>query len=592
MADNAINANAFDLAETYTINGSSEPGDLLIVDQTQNTTVKVSEGVAYDRRVLGVVSTDPGFVLGWNDGAKVALAGHVPLKVAMTNGPIVIGDALTASNVAGYAMKATKPGTIVGYALENASATGTIEIFVNVGYSAGLVLNTDGTATQMSDDLVMAPRETASAGNPFVDSFGLTFRGSVWNASSTSVVSRDFSILNDTISSTSSLLTIRNSSGTSIFTVDEAGNTTIGGDLKMGGRLFPSSKGGGVQDDWYVFVDNTSSTAAYISTNAEGWQSQDTYDFAERFYSPDELQSGDLVVVKNTGNHHVQSAWNETDMLVGIVSTRPAFIAGRPATNTYPIALSGRVPTKVSATKGAIKAGDPLAPSTMPGVAVKATKTGPIVGLALEDYSSEVIGLIEVNVNPGWWTAELSSVPATEPVSAGVELSSTAVELSSTAGVLRRGMAKIDAGVKKVSVTYESINSYPFVQVTPRGLIVGSWGTENYTDVGFDIVMSEVQTFDAYFSWQVEPLQSGDRLYQSDGTFLDLNEMTGQPLNAAPATTTEAVIEPVVTDTTTTTTTITTTTATTTTEVTPTIEEEPVATSTEPTPVVDPVPIP
>ncbi|MCK9361818.1 hypothetical protein M0Q28_06385 [Patescibacteria group bacterium] len=540
LADNAVTANAFDLAEMYSVSGSSTPGDLLVLDQTVSTTVKVSSGITYDSKVIGVVSTRPGFVLGWNGGAQVALAGRVPLKVAMTNGSIQIGDALVSSDIPGYAMKATKPGTMVGYALEDANATGTIEVFVNVGYYAGTVLDTDGTVTRISDDVVFASRETASSTNPFVDSWGLTFRGSVWDSLSSSVVSRDFSILNDVISSTSSLLTIRNSNGTSIFTMDEAGNASFSGDVQVGGRLFPSSRGL-KQDDYYIFLDNQAPTGTYIATNADGWQSMDTYDFAERFYSPDALEPGDLVVVKNTGNHHVQRAWNETDLLVGIVSTRPAFIAGRPATNTHPIALSGRVPTKVSALKGEIKAGDPLAPSTMPGVAVKATKTGPIVGLALEDYSAETIGLIEVNVNPGWWTATEAPVE-----------SQTIIQQVSTDGASRRGMAKIDAGVKKVTVTYETINSYPFVQVTPRGLIVGAWGTENYSDTGFDIVLAEAQSFDAYFSWEVEPLQTGDRLYQSDGTFLDLNEMTGQPLGAPLATTTEEVIEPVEAPTTTT----------------------------------------
>ncbi len=529
-ADGTINANAFDLAEMYDITGSAEPGDLLVLDQGNRSTVKKSEGTAYDARVIGIVSTRPGFVLGWQGGVQVALTGRVPLKVALSNGPISIGDALTSSNIPGYAMKATKPGMIVGYALEDLSATGTLEAFVSVGYSASSVLNTDGTTSRINDDLVFAPRETASGVNPTADSWGLTFRGSVWDSMSSSVVSRDFSILNDVISSTSSLLTIRNSNGTSIFTMDEAGNASFKGDVQIDGRLFPSSRGV-AQDDFYIFLDNQAPTGSYMATNADGWQSMDTYDFAERFYSPDELQPGDLVVVKNTGNHHVQRAWNETDMLVGIVSTRPAFIAGRPATNTHPIALSGRVPTKVSSIKGAIKAGDPLAPSTLPGVAVKATKTGPIVGLALEDYDVETIGLIEVNVNPGWWTApEVPKDPETAAQQAPIE------------GMLRRGMARIDAGVKKVSVSFESIGSYPFVQVTPRGLIVGGWGTENYTDKGFDIVLAEAQSFNAYFSWQVEPMQVGDRLFQSDGTFLDLDLMTGQAVEGQAA---EAIVQPV-----------------------------------------------
>ncbi|MCP3982719.1 MAG: hypothetical protein GY716_25795 [bacterium] len=52
-----------------------------------------------------------------------------------------------------------------------------------------------------------------------------------------------------------------------------------------------------------------------------------------------------------------------------------------------PIALSGRVPVKVDAAFGEIRAGDYLAPSPVPGVAMKATRPGPIVGTALESFS-------------------------------------------------------------------------------------------------------------------------------------------------------------------------------------------------------------
>ncbi len=515
MADGTINADAFDLAETYSVNGTSTPGDLLVLDRTASTTVKVSTGTPYDANVIGIVSTEPGFLLGWNTGAAVALTGRVPTKVVPSNGPIRIGDALTTSETPGHAMKATKPGMIVGYALEDTDTPSTIEVFVDVGYHAGMPLGTDGTYATVQDDLVVMPRAIASSTTPAIDSWGLTFRGSAWDANVSSVVNREFSILTDVISSTSSHFTIQNASGTNLFTIDDDGNAEVSGDLAIGGRFYPSSSGT-LQTDYYIFLDDQAPTGTYIATNADGWQSLDTYDFAERFYSPDELESGDLVIVKNTGNHHVQRSWNEEAMLVGIVSTRPAFIAGRPATNTHPIALAGRVPTKVSNLKGAIKAGDPLAPSTIPGVAVKATKTGPIVGLALEDYAADAIGLIEVNVNPGWWTA-----PEIEPTTSVATYSS---------GDTRRGLAKISAGSLRVTVSYESIGSYPFVQVTPRGLIVGTWGTDNYTDTGFDILLSERQSFDVNFSWEVEPLQMGDRVYHSDGTYLDLDRLTGQPV--------------------------------------------------------------
>ena len=51
------------------------------------------------------------------------------------------------------------------------------------------------------------------------------------------------------------------------------------------------------------------------------------------------------------------------------------------------VALAGRVPVNVDASLGEIQVGDLLAPSPVPGVAMKATKAGPIVGTALEAFS-------------------------------------------------------------------------------------------------------------------------------------------------------------------------------------------------------------
>ncbi|MCE9586472.1 hypothetical protein K8R04_04110 [Candidatus Uhrbacteria bacterium] len=463
MADGAVISNAFDIAEMYSVTGTSEAGDVLVLDASSTATVMRSTGVAYDSKVIGIVSTDPGFVLGWSGGTKVALAGRVPTKVSMNNGSIAVGDALVSSDVPGYAMKATQPGMILGYALESASATGTAQVFVSVGFWAGLAFGPTGQ-----------------------------------------------------------------------IQVDDSGNVSIMNDLHVGGRLFPSLKGGGIQNDWYLFVNADDPTSTYISTNAAGFMSMDTYDFAERYYSPDELEPGDLVIVSDSGRTHVQRSMNTEQMLLGIVSTRPAFIAGRPATSTYPIALSGRVPTKVSNINGAIKAGDPLSPTSVPGVAAKAIHTGPIIGLALEDFESANIDKIEVFVNPGWWTNVAETNQQTV-------INQTVV--SSPTGVMRRGVGMISAGSKRVHIAFDTIAAYPFVQVTPRGLIQGNWGTDGYSDTGFDIIMSQEQTFDTYFSWQVEPLQGSDRLNLSDGTTADMDPVTGLPFGFSTTTTTEPIVE-------------------------------------------------
>ncbi|QQR60431.1 hypothetical protein IPH19_03380 [Candidatus Uhrbacteria bacterium] len=539
MTDAGITANAFDLAERYSVSGTAEGGDLLVLETSTSTMVTKHSGTMYDPKLIGIVSLNPGFELGWfnpsSTDVAVALTGRVPTKISMNNGPVQIGDPLTSSDVPGYAMKATKPGMIIGHALQSVSATGTAEVFVAVGYWAGSILATDGTITTIHDDLTITASVSATDLNPTSDSWGLTFRGEAWDASSTSVVASSFTLLTDILSATTSRFSIRSTSGTDLLSIDQVGNASVAGSLSVAGKFYPSSKGGGLQDDWYVFVDDTSSTAAYISTNAEGWQSMDTYDFAERYYSPDSLEPGDVVIVSDSGRMHVQRSMNDKAMVLGIVSTRPAFIAGRPATSTYPIALSGRVPTKVSGMNGAVKAGDPLAPTSIPGVVAKAIHTGPIVGLALEDYDQTNVGSIEVFVNPGWWTNQAETNQET--------IINNTVINNVTSGVTRRGVGMIVAGSKRVHISFDSIGAYPFVQVTPRGLIQGNWGTDGYSDTGFDILMSAEQTFDAYFSWQVEPLQGSDRLNLSDGTSADIDPVTGLPFGFTTPTTTESIIE-------------------------------------------------
>jgi hypothetical protein len=140
---------AFDLAEMYPSLEPTEPGDVLIVGYPSSPAASVRRSTGpYDGRLLGVVSTSPGLVLEGEhvymagDNTKlitanktvVGLAGRVPVKVSMENGPIQIGDPLTSSSTPGMAMKATRAGKILGYALESMSTDGKVLLFVEPGF--------------------------------------------------------------------------------------------------------------------------------------------------------------------------------------------------------------------------------------------------------------------------------------------------------------------------------------------------------------------------------------------------------------------------------------------------------------------------
>ena len=129
LADQSINGGGADLAEWFPAKNAKpnlEPGDLVAVDGSSSVDlVKKSEGAPYDQNVLGIISTKPGLISGGGsvedtheNDVLVALAGRVPLKVSLENGPVKPGDRLTSSSIPGVAMKATKSGLVVGIALE------------------------------------------------------------------------------------------------------------------------------------------------------------------------------------------------------------------------------------------------------------------------------------------------------------------------------------------------------------------------------------------------------------------------------------------------------------------------------------------
>lgn len=130
---------SYDFAEMFPSEDTVVAGEIVVFADGLES-VKRSTGVEYDQRIAGIVSTRPGFLAGeFIDGhVPIALAGRVPTFVTAENGAIKPGDPLTTSSIAGYAMKATEPGPIVGYAMEPLTkGTGSIVVYVNVSYYDG-----------------------------------------------------------------------------------------------------------------------------------------------------------------------------------------------------------------------------------------------------------------------------------------------------------------------------------------------------------------------------------------------------------------------------------------------------------------------
>jgi hypothetical protein len=131
-----------DLAEEYpTKDTTLHAGDVVMIDPEDVAHVKKYDPDAANAVPLGIVSTEPGLILGgfgetelmYETTVPVALLGRVPLKITTEAGDIKIGDFVTISNtVAGAAMKLTSDEQVMlGIALEphSGNTTGSIRVF-------------------------------------------------------------------------------------------------------------------------------------------------------------------------------------------------------------------------------------------------------------------------------------------------------------------------------------------------------------------------------------------------------------------------------------------------------------------------------
>lgn len=87
----------------------------------------------------------------------------------------------------------------------------------------------------------------------------------------------------------------------------------------------------------------------------------------------------------------------------GVVTTHPAISLQLPNNgDTYPVVATGDTLVQVSTINGDIKKDDPITTSQIAGVGMRASQTGYIIGVSLDNFSSansKVIKLISVRLN-------------------------------------------------------------------------------------------------------------------------------------------------------------------------------------------------
>jgi hypothetical protein len=185
--------------------------------------------------------------------------------------------------------------------------------------------------------------------------------------------------------------------------IDKSGNVGIG--TTSPGANYKLDVAGAINTSVGVYFPNGGlQTTAFNPANCGADYAESVDVTGDRTkYEP-----GDLMVIDpDAPGKFLKSNQAYSTLVAGIFSTKPGFVgrlepAGSEASKTeVPMAMVGRVPTKVSAETGPIKVGDLLVTSSTMGYAMKGTDRtqmlGAVIGKALGSLDSGT-GVIEVLV--------------------------------------------------------------------------------------------------------------------------------------------------------------------------------------------------
>ncbi|WKZ27142.1 MAG: hypothetical protein QY311_00050 [Candidatus Paceibacterota bacterium] len=256
---------------------------------------------------------------------------------------------------------------------------------------------------------------------------------------------------------------IRMSNGTDyvdIFTAGTQGTGGCGGGGSSGASFCVdvSDGGGGNGTDFQIAYGGTVIAAGDLNGNGSP-------DIAEGINVADpSIEYGDVVVIGDedttASDSYFKRLAQKSDVayqatILGVISEDPGlYIASgiMPGTGLQsdekrrPLVLAGRAPVKVSLENGPIAPGDRLTSSSTPGVAMKATNAGMIIGVALEAFDGTATTSpvrIMTFVNVGYWAPSVTDVAITGGTSPVVQTLNAMFEsVRVTGDVIASGMKK------------------------------------------------------------------------------------------------------------------------------------------------------
>ncbi|GEM_PF-2648290 len=135
----------------------------------------------------------------------------------------------------------------------------------------------------------------------------------------------------------------------------------------------------------------------------------DSADLAEWIpYTGETPIEGELVSVGTESGTVQRSGAAYDSHIVGVVATNPHTLMGTHSAKSIKLALAGRVPVKVSTENGPINIGDYLTSSSTPGMAMRASEAGMVIGQALSAFNGGEVGEVTVLIKNTYYPGEFS----------------------------------------------------------------------------------------------------------------------------------------------------------------------------------------
>jgi len=333
----AINLGTSQTTGAFTIGGTSQTGVINIGRSTANQSIIIANGVT----ASGSVKTIDIGTLGASGSNTNVTIGSVTAGAVTTT--TIYGNTTVANLAATGLISAT--GNITG-----GNVTGTTGAFTTVTGNANATSLTSGTV----------PAARLSGTYTITVSGAATTAGTVTTAAQPNITS------------------VGTMAAATITTLSTAGITKTG------------TNG----------VGNIGAAASTFNTVFAKATSAQYADVAEQYQADADYPPG-TVLVLGGAQEVTASAHGHDTAVAGVVSQRPSYLmnAGLQTANSVPVALLGRVPCQVV---GTITRGQLLVTSSTPGTATALDHTkyvpGCVIGKALEDYNSNVAGMIEIAV--------------------------------------------------------------------------------------------------------------------------------------------------------------------------------------------------